>query len=85
MSQNFYHITDDLLVKYLLGEATADEQTLVEEWIASDAANKKQYDDFKTIWEESKRLAATSTIDEDAAWQRFKNRVATGQENKAPI
>jgi transmembrane sensor len=85
LSHNFYHITDDLLVKYLLGEATAEEQTLVEEWMASDAANKKQYEDFKTIWEESKRLAATSTVDENAAWQRFKNRIATRQEKKTPV
>ncbi len=75
LSQNFYHITDDLLVKYMLGEATHEERTLVEEWMVVDAAHKKQYEDFKTIWEESRKLAAVSTIDEDAAWQRFKNRV----------
>ncbi len=75
MSQNFYHITDDLLVKYMLGETTSEERAWVEEWLATDAAAKKQFEDFKTIWEESKKLAAVSTVDEDAAWARFKNRV----------
>ena len=75
MSQNFYHITDDLLVKYMLGEATGEERGWVEDWLASEAAAKKQFEDFKTIWEESKKLAAVSTVDEDAAWARFKNRV----------
>jgi ferric-dicitrate binding protein FerR (iron transport regulator) len=48
--------------------------------MAADPANKKQYEDFKTIWDESKRLAAVSTMDENAAWARFKNRVEGGRE-----
>lgn len=75
MSQNFDHINDDLLVKYVLGEATEEERLQVEAWMASDVAHKKQYEDFKTIWEESKQLALVSTVDENAAWQRFKQRV----------
>jgi ferric-dicitrate binding protein FerR (iron transport regulator) len=75
LSQNFYHITDDLLVKYLLGEASAEERQLVESWMLTDDANKKQYEDFKTIWEESKRLAAVSTVDEAVAWERFRETV----------
>ena len=85
MSPSFYHITADLLVKYLLGEATGEERQLVEEWISADAANKKQYEDFKTIWEESKKLAAVSTVDEDAAWARFKNRVKNGGGRPAAV
>lgn len=75
MSQNFDHINDDLLVKYLLGEATEEERLQVEAWMASDVAHKKQYEDFKTIWEKSKQLALVSIVDENAAWQRFKQRV----------
>jgi ferric-dicitrate binding protein FerR (iron transport regulator) len=75
LSQNFDHINDDLLVKYLLGEATEEERLQVEAWMASDVAHKKQYEDFKTIWEESKQLALVSTVDENAGWQRFKQRV----------
>ena len=78
MSQNFYHITDDLLVKYMLGETTSEERAWVEEWLAANAVNKKQFEDFKTIWEESKKLAALSTVDKDAAWGRFRDRVKGG-------
>ncbi|MBO9684757.1 MAG: FecR domain-containing protein [Flavisolibacter sp.] len=81
MSQNFDHINDDLLVKYLLGEATGEERLQVEAWMASDVANKKQYEDFKTIWEESKQLALVSTADENAAWQRFRERVQQPKKN----
>lgn len=75
MNQNADHIIDDLLVKYLLGEATEEERLLMETWIHANTDNKKQYEDFKTIWEESKQLAAVCTIDENDAWQRFKTRI----------
>src|SRR5206468_3706227 len=67
------HINDDLLVKCLLGEATEEERVLAEAWINRDAANRKHWEDLKTIWQESKRLAAISTVDEDAAWHRFRS------------
>ena len=59
----------------MLGEATEGERQLIEEWIKSNTANKKQYEDFKTIWEESKGLASVSIVDENLAWQRFKTRI----------
>jgi anti-sigma factor RsiW len=85
LSPNFYHITDDLLVKYMLEEADAAEQALVEEWLSDDAANAKQYHDFKTIWEESKKLATTTHADEDVAWERFKNRVQAPKPKEAIV
>jgi transmembrane sensor len=76
------HISDDLLVKYMLDEAMPDEQLLVREWLQSDAANRKYYEHFKTIWNESKTLAANITVDEKAAWQNFKSRIQTRTEKK---
>jgi len=72
---NIDHISDDLLVKYMLGEATEEERLMVEAWINNNAANKKQYEDFETIWQESKQLAAISTVDESIEWQKFKERI----------
>lgn len=68
-------MSDDLLVKYLLGETTAEEQTLVTDWIEANPANKKHFEHFELIWSKSKQLAAQSTVDENAAWTRFKQRV----------
>jgi transmembrane sensor len=59
----------------MLGEATEEERQLIEVWMNSSNTNKKQFEDFKTIWEESKRLAAVSTVEEDEAWKRFKSRI----------
>ncbi|NIG57401.1 FecR family protein [Chitinophaga sp. Cy-1792] len=74
---------DDLLVKQLLGTATDDEQQRILNWIAASPDNEKYYHHFKLIWEESRHLAATSTVDEDKAWARFQQRVgATVNETK---
>src|SRR6476620_3483538 len=59
----------------MLGEANEEERLFVEEWINISIDNKKQFEDFKTIWEESKQLVMVSAVDENAAWQRLKSRI----------
>lgn len=75
---------DDVLVKYLLDEADATERRDVEAWIASGNDNKKYFEHFRLIWDESKKLAAQSTVDENAAWHRFQQRIASEQELTKP-
>lgn len=77
MKQEQSHINDDLLVKQLLGEVTAEEQAEVRAWVEESDSNRKYYNDFKLIWENSKKLAAVSNVDENAAWGRFHERVTT--------
>ena len=69
---------DDLLVKHLTGEATEAEMLQVQKWLANDEANKHYFEHFKLIWEESVQLANTSQVNEQAAWERFQNRVQEG-------
>jgi transmembrane sensor len=66
------HIPDSLLVKYMLHETTPDEKLQVEQWLAADEANEKEFQHFVFIWQENEKLQQKSTIDEDIAWQRFK-------------
>lgn len=75
MKNSNKYIDDDVLVKYLLGEADSEEQMAVEQWIAADAANQKHYRDMKLIWEESKKLEGQTTVSTDAAWERLMQRV----------
>jgi transmembrane sensor len=82
LEQKFYHIDDDLLVKYLLGEASSGEEQAVIEWMNANAANKEYYEQFKKIWDNSKVLANRSTIDVNNAWERFQKSVAG--ENETP-
>jgi transmembrane sensor len=72
-------------VKYLLGEASAEEERSVKEWIESDAVNRRYFEHFQLIWTTSKQLAAQSTADENLAWQRFQTRVQKGKEVQLPV
>jgi len=76
---------DDLLVKHLLGEASLQEQAQVQEWLLADAENQRYYEHFRIIWEESRTLTAQRTIDENAAWERFKKLVAEEEERPKSI
>jgi len=62
-------------VKHLLGEASPEEEKVVIEWINENATHREYYEQFKKIWDNSKKLAADSTLDVDKAWERFQNRV----------
>jgi transmembrane sensor len=82
VNTNANDMEDDVLVKYLLGEATAAEQNGVEQWINASAANRKYFEQFRLIWDQSKHLASTSVIDENAAWDRFVQRTKAEAEEK---
>lgn len=66
---------DELLVKYLLGEASPAEGLQVAQWLAASEGNRHYYEQFRTIWEKSKSLGPVSTVTEDDAWSRFQQRM----------
>jgi transmembrane sensor len=72
-------MTDDLLVKFILEETTVEESNTVAHWIIASEANKKYFDELALIWDKSKALAATSTVNEAEAWQRFTQRINKAQ------
>ena len=75
MTDEVYNHMDDLLVKVLLGEASPAELDEVQHWVALHPANEKYLADFRRIWEESRKLAVQSTVNEDEAWNDFRRRI----------
>ncbi|WP_407430111.1 FecR family protein [Arcticibacter sp.] len=75
---------DELLVKYLLKETRPDEDRQVELWLAASETNRKQFRNLELIWNTSKKLAKTSTIDENEAWKRFQTKAGSTTQ-KAPV
>lgn len=73
---------DTLLIKYLLEEATDEEQNLVEHWLAESESNQQYFAQINAIWENSKMVAFHSTIDENDAWKRFEERVKKQEAEK---
>lgn len=62
------HITEDLLVRYLLEECDAAERAQVEEWINADKANREEFYALKKAWDISGSGESLPAVDVDAAW-----------------
>ncbi|MCF2488714.1 FecR family protein [Dyadobacter sp. CY347] len=74
MHKELNYNIDDLLVKALLDEASVAEQIEINQWLSDSDDNQRYFEQFEMIWNQSKNLAAKSTIDENAAWERFRKR-----------
>ncbi|MBK7691020.1 MAG: FecR domain-containing protein [Bacteroidetes bacterium] len=69
------HISDELLVNYLVDECNEQEQTAVENWLAENPENQLYFHQFERIWIESKALGNIPLVDTEASWQRMKARM----------
>nr|WP_295928020.1 FecR domain-containing protein [uncultured Dyadobacter sp.] len=79
------HSIDELLVKSMLDEASVAEQIEINQWLLDNDENQRYFEHFELIWNESKRLVSRSTVDENAAWERFKARSRGAAEEEAEV
>lgn len=68
-------MTDELLVKFMLGECGPDECKLVEAWLDANEAHRKHYDEMLHLWEQSKVLQAIPPRDTATSWNTLKTRL----------
>jgi len=66
---------DDLIVKYLLGAADADETMRIERWLAADERNVDRLRQFRTLWELSGRTVGSVQPDTQEALGRLRQRI----------
>ena len=73
MNQHYHTPLEDLLVKYLLQEASPEERLSIDRWLATDPANRQYYEQLRLIWEKSLRPALPDIAgEEEQAWQTLK-------------
>lgn len=75
---------DELLIKYLLGEANSEEQQAALNWINTNENNRRHFDQLKFVWGKSKTIAKDIQIDEEEAWEKFKENV-NGNQKQIPF
>jgi len=80
LSHEMKHITDELLVKYLLEACDAQEIEQVTLWLNQNEENLVYYKQLKKIWDESASLASAPPIDTDDAWLRLKQKMQTSKQ-----
>ncbi len=73
---------EDLIVKYLVGEAEPHEVYMIEEWRKLDVNNEKQFQTIKTIWDESFHLKNEKDFNTDRAWSQVKQTIINKPQSK---
>ena len=70
-------INEDLLIKYIIGEATSSEKRKVDLWLKASDDNVKTLEQFRFILESSKQFAEDSPADTLEEWEMFKMKTRT--------
>ncbi|MBK7649659.1 MAG: hypothetical protein IPJ20_01420 [Flammeovirgaceae bacterium] len=88
MNNEQNHI-DDLISRYLVGEATPEEQEQLNAWIASSVENDLYYQKLKRAFELSEtyysRKASEAAIDVDQEWNHFVNQIENKESTPNPV
>jgi hypothetical protein len=63
---------DDLLIKYILEEATPEESEQVQQWLAADAANRIHFEKLQAVWKLAAQPLLQPAADPSPALQRLK-------------
>jgi ferric-dicitrate binding protein FerR (iron transport regulator) len=77
-------VNEDLIVKYIAGEAESHEISMVKTWCAESPANQKQFDDLERIWKAGEGLRDKRSFNTDAAWAKI-NATINHKKDKARI
>ena len=64
---------EELITKYLRGEATKKESEELAEWMSQDEDHKKIFIQYKTIWNESQ--ATKIYFDRDTEWEKISRKI----------
>ena len=68
-------MSDKLLIKFIAGETSAEENKAIKLWIAADKVHKKRFAHVNFIWKVSKSVDFKGQVNQESAWQRFKSKI----------
>ena len=72
--EDLRHI-ESLLIKSFSGEADEGEKQLIQDWIAESATNQKTFESYLKLWNNSKQLVLSDSIDLEAALKKTKQHI----------
>jgi len=68
---------DELIGKYLAGEAAADETAWLETWLGKDPSNRRYFEQFQSIFQRAASVKQWQEFDTDAAWTKLRSTLKT--------
>lgn len=76
MNHDHINMDDSLLLLYLTGKASGEEQAVIAEWLNADEKNRKHLDQLETLWIETGKLdPPPMAVDTMAAWEKMSDRI----------
>jgi len=74
-SKNSEHCTDELLARYLTGEAGTNEKKQVENWKNNSDVNHREFSESRIIIEKTALYYKTRPFDSQAAWENVRSKI----------
>jgi len=71
---------DELLIRYLGGNASKDELDEAEIWINSNDQNRSYFNNFKSVWEVSSKIKEFEKINTESSLKNVKQRIDFGKQ-----
>ena len=68
-----------LMARFFAGEATVEEQIILDKWKSSSKENQKEYDTFSNLWNFTGNISDKPSIDIDTEWYKLDNKITTAQ------
>lgn len=69
----------DLIARKLSGEATAEEEKILDNWIRDDQSNRELFNQYSRLWERTGKAEQLQQTDIDKEWRRFSDAVSKGK------
>lgn len=76
---------DELIGKYLAGEASAEEISFVDDWTHASSENRFYVEQFRTIFQRSAAVKDLQQFDTDAAWAKLRKSVTNKSNNSRTL
>jgi transmembrane sensor len=77
--KNLRNDIDELIGKYLAGEASREEREVVDGWRSESESNRQYFDQLQTIFARAATVRQNLQFDEDAAWNKVRARLKQTQ------
>lgn len=81
--ENRFENIEEIIAKYLAGEANAHDRAILEEWKSQSASKLREFEQFSKLFEESSTLKNSIPVNTDKAWNRVKE--AISREKKSTL
>ncbi len=79
MNQNKQHIDDNILAKFLAGEASISEINVVLDWIDSSEKNIETFNEYEKIWSLTRASSSQKPFDANISWGEFNKQLVSKQ------